>query len=289
MSRIFLAGATGVVGRLLLPRLVAAGHEVTALTRRTADAASLRAQGVDAVVGDVFDADGLRTAVAAAAPEVVMHQLTDLGGLDFAANARIRKVGTRNLVDAALAAGARRMVVQSIAWIYEPGASPATEETPLDLAAESETRRGTVDAVTTMEGLAAKLPEWVVLRYGLLYGPGTWYSPGGLMTGAGKLVANADVSSLLHVEDAAGAALDALEWPTGVVNVVDDVPAPASEWMPAFARAVGAPVPEVVEGERTGWARGADNSLARKDLGWTPAQRSWRDGFAQTAAGPGGA
>ncbi len=289
MSRIFLAGATGVVGRLLLPRLVASGHEVTALTRRTAGAAALRAQGVDAVVGDVFDADGLRTAVAAAAPEVVMHQLTDLGGLDFGANARIRKVGTRNLVDAALAAGVRRMVVQSIAWAYEPGASPASEATPLDRAAESERRRGTVDAVATLEELAAKLPEWVVLRYGTLYGPGTWYSPGGLMTGAGKLVANADVSSFLHVEDAAGAAAAALEWPTGVVNVVDDVPAAAREWVPAFARAVGAPVPETVDAERTGWARGADNSLARKELGWTPAYPSWREGFAQTAAGPGGA
>nr|WP_273482831.1 NAD(P)-dependent oxidoreductase [Kribbella italica] len=282
-----MAGATGVVGRLLLPRLVAGGHEVTALTRRTADAVSLRTQGVDAVVGNVFDADGLRTAVAAAAPEVVMHQLTDLSGLDFAANARIRKAGTRNLVDAALAAGARRMVVQSIAWVYEPGDSPASEATPLDRAAESETRRGTVDAVRTMEELAAKLPEWVVLRYGTLYGPGTWYSPGGLMTE--KLVANADISSFLHVEDAADAAVEALEWPTGVVNVVDDVPAPASEWAPAFARAVGAPVPEVVDGNRTGWARGADNSLARKDLGWTPAYPSWREGFAQTAAGPGGA
>ncbi|GAA1550396.1 NAD(P)-dependent oxidoreductase [Kribbella lupini] len=289
MSRIFLAGATGAVGRQLLPKLVADGHQVTALTRRTADAARLWAQGVEAVVGDVFDADGLRTAVAAAEPEVVMHQLTDLGGLDFAANARIRKAGTRNLVDAALAAGVRRMVVQSIAWVYEPGAEPADERTPLDLAAQSETRRGTVESVATMEELAAKLPEWVVLRYGLLYGPGTWYSPGGLMTEPGKLVANADVSSFLHVEDAAGAAVEALAWPTGVVNVMDDVPAPASEWAPAFARAMGSPVPEVVEGERNGWARGADNSFAREDLEWTPLHRSWRDGFAQTAAGPGGA
>ncbi|WP_432941651.1 NAD-dependent epimerase/dehydratase family protein [Kribbella sp. CA-253562] len=292
MSRIFLAGATGVVGRHLLPRLVAAGHEVTALTRRTADAEGLRSQGARAVVGDVFDADGLRSVVAAAAPEIVMHQLTDLTDLDFAANGRIRRVGTRNLVDAALAAGARRMVVQSIAWVYEPGDRPAGEETPLDLAAESESRRGMVDAVATMERIAGELPEWVVLRYGALYGPGTWFAPGGLRSTQlheGSLVADADVSSFLHVEDAAASAVEALDWPTGVVNVVDDVPAPASEWLPVFARAVGAPAPEVVRKERTGWARGADNTHARKNLGWTPLHSSWREGFAQTAAGPGGA
>jgi nucleoside-diphosphate-sugar epimerase len=292
VSRIFLAGATGVVGRQLLPRLVAAGHEVTALTRRTADAKVLRSQGARAVVGDVFDADGLRDAVAAAAPEVVMHQLTDLAGLDFAANGRIRRVGTRNLVDAALAAGARRMVVQSIAWIYEPGDGPAAEETPLDLAADSESRRSMVDAVATMERIAGELPEWVVLRYGALYGPGTWFAPGGLRTTQlrdGSLVADADISSFLHVEDAAASAVEALDWPTGVVNVVDDVPAPASEWLPVFARAVGAPAPEVVTAERTGWARGADNTHARKELGWTPLHASWREGFAQPAAGPGGA
>ncbi|MEV6282125.1 NAD(P)-dependent oxidoreductase [Kribbella sp. NPDC051770] len=282
MTRIFLAGATGVVGRRLVPRLVAGGHAVTALTRRTADVEALRAQGVEAVVGDVFDADSLRAAVVAAGPEVVMQQLTDLAGLDFAANARLRKVGTRNLVDAAQAAGARRFVVQSIAWAYEAGDEPASEGTPLDVDAESERRRGTVDAVRTMEELAATLPEYVVLRYGTLYGPGTWYAPDGLtveQVRSGQVVANADVSSFLHVDDAAGAAVESLGWPSGAVNVVDDTPAPASEWVPAFARAAGLAGPEPVSAERTGWARGADNSYARKELGWTPQHSSWREGF----------
>ena len=276
--RIFLAGATGAIGRRLVPLLLAAGHDVTALTRR--DPSSLRRQGVTAVVGDVYDAASLREVVAAARPDVVMHQLTDLGSRDFAANGRIRRVGTRNLVDAALAAGARRVISQSISWAYEGGNDPATESTPLDLAAPDKGRRGMVEAVAELENITAEAPEWVVLRYGMLYGPDTWYTKGGLMADlAADLPTGSEITSFLHVEDAAIAAVQALNWPTGPVNIVDNEPAPASAWSPAFAESVGVPAPPTVATSRPAWARGASNAYARTHLAWTPTHPTWRTGF----------
>jgi nucleoside-diphosphate-sugar epimerase len=282
--RIFLAGATGVIGRRLLPMLIENGHEVTALTRQPGEVARLRALGAAAVLGDVLDRDAVLRAVRSAAPEVVMHQLTDLRGQDFEGNSELRKTGTRYLVDAALAAGVRRVVAQSIAWAYQAGDVPAAESTPLDLAA-SGGRLRTVQGVAALEAAVREAPEWVLLRYGLLYGPGTWYARDGLMAERarrGELAADGDVSSFVHIDDAAGAAVTALAWPSGVVNVCDDLPAPGSEWVPAFGRAVGVAVMPVSPGEaeRHRWARGASNAYARQDLSWTPAYPSWREGFA---------
>jgi nucleoside-diphosphate-sugar epimerase len=271
-ERVFLAGATGVVGRLLVPSLLAAGYHVTGITRRPDVATALRAQGADAVVVDVHDAAALADAVRVAAPDVVMHQLTDLSGGDRAANATVRVTGTRNLVDAALAAGVTRIVAQSIAFAYEGGDEPATEDTPLDLAAD-EARLATVLGVASLEESVREAPEWVVLRYGLFYGPGTWYSRGGLTTDT--LVAGNDITSFLHVHDAATAAVRALAWPTGAVNVCDDEPAAGHEWVPEFCRSVGATAPARVDEPRQRWARGADNRYART-LGWVPRYPSWR-------------
>jgi nucleoside-diphosphate-sugar epimerase len=280
--RIFLAGATGVIGRRIVPLLLDAGHQVTGLTRRPSDATALRARGADAVVADVYDADALTDAVRSAAPDVVMHQLTDLGGGDRSANSAIRITGTRNLTDAALAAGVGRIVAQSICWAYEGGDAPATERTALDLAGDP-SRLPTVRAVEALEQTVREVPEWVVLRYGLFYGPDTWYTDGGLMAEtarAGRLPADADVASFVHVDDAAAAAVAALAWPSGAVNVCDDEPAAGHEWVPAFCRSVGAPAPAPVPGtQRHDWARGADNHHAREELGWTPRHLSWRDGF----------
>jgi nucleoside-diphosphate-sugar epimerase len=280
--RIFLAGATGVIGRRVVPLLAGHGHFVTGLVRRPADADWLRGLGADAVVSDVFDRDGVRRAVGSAAPDVVMHQLTDLKGGNFQANSEMRTTGTRHLVDAALAAGVRRVVAQSIAWMYEPGDVPAGEDVPLDLGADG-SRQQTVAGVAALEAAVRELPEWVVLRYGLLYGPGTWYARDGLMAERatrGELAADGDVSSFVQVDDAAGAAVAALEWPTGAVNVCDDVPAAGREWVPAFCRAVGAPAPVTVATGRHGWARGASNEYARNRLNWAPEYPSWREGFA---------
>lgn len=281
--RIFLAGATGVIGRRLVPLLIAQQHRVTGLARRSEGAVWLRGLGAEAVVGDVFDRDEMLRAVRLAAPDVVIDQLTDLAGGNRRANSEIRKTGTRNLVDAALAARVRRVVAQSIAWAYEPGDVPANEGVPLDLGA-SGTRLETVQGVAALEAAVRATPEWVVLRYGALYGPGTWYARVGLyaeQAARGELAADEDVTSFVHVDDAAGAAVDALGWPSGAVNVCDDVPAAGRDWVPGFCRAVGAADPAVSpSAERHGWARGASNEYARKALKWTPTYPSWREGFA---------
>ena len=211
-----------------------------------------------------------------------MHQLTDLAGGSAPANAAVRIHGTRNLVDAAKAAGVCRIVVQSIAWAYEPGDEPAGEDVALDVGAPPP-RATTIEGIAALEGAARELPEWVVLRYGLLYGPGTWYAPDGARADAaraGAIPAGDDVTSFLHVDDAAAAAVDALRWPPGAVNVCDDEPATGREWVPVFCRAVGADPPPAGDAPRAGWARGASNRHMREDLAWTPRHPSWRDGFA---------
>ncbi|WP_245418650.1 NAD(P)-dependent oxidoreductase [Mesorhizobium sp. WSM3864] len=204
--RIFLAGGSGAIGRRLIPQLVAAGHRVTATTRRAEKAEKLRAIGASPVVIDVFDAGGLLAAVAAARPEVVIHQLTDLpAGLDpnrmgesIIGNARVRDEGTRNLVEAATSAGARRLIAQSIAWAYAPGPEPHAETDPLDSGAEG--GRGiSVGGVIALERqvLEGSSMTGIVLRYGHLYGPGT-----------GDEIA---ADPAVHVDAAAYAALLAVE------------------------------------------------------------------------------
>lgn len=279
--RIFVAGATGVVGRRMVPMLLAAGHQVTALTRSTAGAERVRAWGAEPVLGDALNAAEVHAAVLGARPDVVVHQLTDLAVRDTAANSVLRVQGTRHLADAAEVAGVRRSVAQSIAWAYAPGDLPAGEDVPLDLDAP-EPRRTSVAGVAALEEQTARAPEWVVLRYGLLYGPGTWYWGDAAMADAargGTLAATGDVASFVHVDDAAAAAVLAMEWPSGAVNVCDDEPAAGTAWVPVFCRAVGAGGPPVRD-ERAGFARGADNSHARNALGWRPRWSTWRDGFA---------
>ncbi|WCB96501.1 nucleotide-sugar epimerase [Baekduia alba] len=289
--RVFVAGGTGVLGRRIVPALLAQRHHVTVMVRRPERAAPLRAQGVDVVAGDVFDRDVTLRALAAARPDVLLHQLTDLAAGSTEANARIRVEGTRNLVDGAAIAGVRRVVVQSIAWAYAGGDDPADERTPLDTGSTDDVRRRSVDAVMAMEATARELPESIILRNGALYGPGTWYARDGLFgerARAGVLGPSRDVTSFVHVDDAAAAAVLALQWPVGAVNVVDDEPAAGDVWTPAFCAAVGAAAPPAAEdgadaAPRTTWARGASNTYARATLGWTPRWPSWREGFAELA------
>lgn len=278
---VFLAGSTGVLGRRIVPLLVEGGHRVTALIRDANAAAMLQAIGAEPVTVDAFDADALIEVVVKASPDVLMHQLTDLSSGSVAANAAIRSQGTANLMQAAQTAGVRRIIAQSIAWAYAPGDDPAVESIPLDLGAP-EPRQTSVAGVAALETAISAADEWVALRYGLLYGPDTWYRPGGSRADDardGKLAAGPDVSSFIHVDDAATAAVLAMDWPTGPVNVCDDDPAPSSEWAPVFCAAVGAPPPPPADGERPGWARGADSSYARTELGWLPVHRTWREGF----------
>jgi nucleoside-diphosphate-sugar epimerase len=217
--RILIAGASGVIGHALVKLLVASGHAVTGTTRSPARAAALRAAGATPLVLNVFDARPLADAVAAARPEVVVHQLTDLpdqlepGGLvdALARNARVRAEGTRNLVAAAVRAGTRRLVAQSIAWAYAPGPEPHHEDDPLDASAEGG-RAVTVLGVAELERLVTSVPriDGLVLRYGQLYGPGTWSAgPSG--------------SAPVHAGAAArAAALAVARGLPGIYNIVED-------------------------------------------------------------------
>jgi nucleoside-diphosphate-sugar epimerase len=277
--RVFLAGATGVIGSSLLPRLTRE-HEVVAITRKPDMAPRLTQTGAAARLVDVFDRDALFAAVHDARPDVVIHQLTDLAGGDTNANASLRTMGTRNLVDAARAAGVPKMIAQSIAWVYAPGDAPAVETDPLDLAATGP-RKVSVDGVAALEAAVAEMPAFVILRYGMLYGRGTWYAPGALMAERakrGELVADDAVTSFLHVEDAAAACIQALAPVIGTFNVCDDEPAPAHAWLPAFAEWVSAPAPQRTTGGPP-WARGANNSRMKQTLRFIPVNRSWRQGF----------
>ncbi len=210
---VMIAGATGAVGRLIVPQLLDAGHKVTGTSRTPAGVERVKGQGASAVQVDALDKDGLFDAVTTAAPDVVIHQLTDLSAADGEATNRLRRVGTRNLVDAAKSAGVRRIIAQSISWAYAPGDTPANETVPLDVGAE-EPRGGMVEGIRVLEDTAAELDTAVLLRCGILYGPGTWYAPGGAAAAAlagdpdapflGYLEADSSVTSFLHVADAAG-------------------------------------------------------------------------------------
>lgn len=216
---VFLAGATGVIGRRLSLMLMADGHAVTGTTRSRAKAAQLRSCGVMPVVVDVFDGEAFRRAVVQTRPDIVIHQLTDLTGLldparreaILARNARLRIEGTANLVAAAVAAGARRLIAQSIAFAYAEGPAPHAETDPL---ASGESGPGAVTArgVRALEEAVrhASDVQGVVLRYGRLYGPGTWHDAA---TGRGPL----------HVDAAAHAArLAATRGAAGIYNIAED-------------------------------------------------------------------
>ena len=303
--RIFVAGATGVIGRPLVKALVAGGHTVIGMTRRPERATELRATGAEAVVCDVFDAPALTEALKQAHPDAVIHQLTEIPqrldtrkvAAQLAPTNRLRDEGTRNLVAAAQAAGARRLIAQSIAFVYAPtGGWVKDESAPLNLGAHGPGAE-IVAAVASLERqvLAA---GGLVLRYGYFYGPASGFAPGGGYATMAKrrmlpvVGSGAGVWSFIHVDDAVSATVAALtRGAPGVYNVVDDEPAPARAWVPVFVRAAGGGramrVPAVagrIAGGRFAVEtmtiqRGASNAKARAELGWAPAHR-WRDELA---------
>lgn len=232
--RVFVAGAAGAIGRQLVPMLIRAGHVVTGTTRSAERAAWLRSQGAQAVVVDVLDADALRAAVVDAGPQVVIHQLTDLaagfGVEQLRANARLRQVGTRNLMDAAVAARATRMIAQSGAWLYAPGPEPHAEHDPL-LDPTIVPDHPVLPGIIELERIVTSTPgvDGLVLRYGFLYGPGTE----GTDPADGPTV---------HVVAAADAAARAVHRGSpGIYNVVDDGGSVSNErarqvlgWQPTY-------------------------------------------------------
>jgi nucleoside-diphosphate-sugar epimerase len=317
--RVFLAGATGAIGRRLVPPLVEAGHEVTAVTRSEKKLDKLYESGTEPILCDVFDAERLGSVVAEAEPDAVINQLTDLPqNLNprklkeyYAANNRVRRDGTSNLLSAALGAGVRRFLVQGSAYWYAPAGGPVkTEVAPLYLDAPPpigpavETIKEVEESVISADGI-----EGVVLRYGMFYGPGTWYAKDGdvgrrVRKRRYPMIGNGEGTySFVHVDDAASATVAAFERARpGVYNVVDDDPATAAEWMPVYAEALGAKrpprAPAFVAGLIVGralveWSlrlRGASNEKIKEELGWRPQYESWRRGFFEyaAAASPGG-
>ncbi len=310
--KVFLAGATGAIGRSLVPQLIEAGHEATAITRSEEKLGMLGQLGAEPVLCDVFDAGRLGSVVERAEPDAVINELTNLPqslnprklGEYYAANNRVRREGTTNLLDAARSAGVRRFLVQGSAyWYAQTGGPVKTEEASLYLDAPPpigpavQTIKRVEDAVLSTEGI-----EGVVLRYGFFYGPGTWYAKDGdvgrqvrkrryPMIGRGE-----GTYSFIHVDDAASATVVALEGTRqGIYNVVDDEPATAAQWMPVYAEALEAKRPPripafvarlIVGDALVTWSlglRGASNAKIKAELGWRPRYASWRQGFFEDA------
>lgn len=316
--KVFVAGATGALGRRLVPVLVEAGHEVTGMTRTPGKTELLRRLGATPVVADALDAGAVARAVAERGPDVVVHQLTALSGSidprhfdrDFAATNRLRTEGTDHLLTAARAAGVRRLVAQGFAgWpAARIGGPVKTEDDPLDLDPPAPFRR-TLAALRHLEDAVtgADWTEGLVLRYGGFYGPGTSLSldPVGEHVKAVRarkfpLVGDgAGVWSFIHVDDAAAATAAAVErGGRGVYNVVDDEPAPVRDWLPVLAAALGGPRPRriprwlarILAGEAVTVmmteVRGASNEKAKRTLGWRPSYASWRRGFIEGLGAP---
>ncbi len=297
-----MAGGTGAIGRPLVRDLVASGHSVTVYARQAQRVDALDVPAVTVAVGDALDTDTLTAAVRAARPEVVINQLTNLpqsanpiaAKRGFDRTSRLRREVSGALVRAARAAGARRVVAQSISFAYKPGPGVRLETDPLwtDAGGQIGLLAGSVAALESAT-LGDPDVEGVVLRYGSFYGPGTYFSPGGLyaaMVAKRRLPIPGDgggMFGLLHIEDAAAATVAALDGPNGIYNVVDDVPAPASEWMPMMAELLGAKPPRHVPEALARIGAGTfiayllchqpavSNQRAKSELGWTPAHPDW--------------
>jgi nucleoside-diphosphate-sugar epimerase len=313
--RILVAGATGALGRQLVPRLVARGHEVSGMTRTDSKQQLLRDMGATPIVADALDPDAVALAVAESRPDVIVHELTAIPGApnmrhfdrDFAQTNRLRTEGTDHLLSAGRAAGVKRFVAQSFAGLTfeRSGSLVKSEDAPLDLTPPGPIRE-TNAAIRHVERavIDADWTEGIVLRYGGFYGPGTSLD----LDGGGYVDAirarkfpivgdGGGVWSFIHIEDAADATVAAIEHGSrGIYNIVDDDPATVADWLPATARALGAKPPRhvprwfgrLVAGELAAVMmtemRGASNAKAKRELGWQPNHPSLTRTFAGAAA-----
>ncbi len=307
--RVFVAGATGAIGRQLSPSLVKAGHQVVGMTRSPGKAEGIRAAGAEPVVADALNSEAVMEAVRKSAPEVIVHELTaidpsfDIRRFDreFALTNRLRTEGTDNLIRAGRAAGCRRIVAQSFAgWPYARTGGPVkTEEDPLDLNPPAALRTA-LQAIRHLESAVTETPgmEGIVLRYGGFYGPGNAIGAGGALLDQIKrrkipiIGGGTGIWSFVHIADAAQATVAAVEGrASGIYNIVDDDPAPVADWLSTLASLAGAKPPLRIPA----WmgrlaigkhgvimmteARGAANAKAKRELGWEPVWSTWREGF----------
>jgi 2-alkyl-3-oxoalkanoate reductase len=308
--RVFVAGATGVIGQYLVPGLITAGHEVTASTRSPLKVSQLEKQGATPVIVDGLDREALLKAVAATQPEVIIHQMTALTSMksfrnldhQFAVTNELRTTGTDYLLEAAQMAGTRRFIAQSfIGWNNaRSGSAVKTEQDPLD----PHPLPGTTESLAAVryleETVPTAVPEGLVLRYGIFYGHGA----SDLMLEVVRkrqlpvIGGGAGIWSFTEITDAAAATVAAVSHGApGLYNVVDDEPAPVAQWVPYLAACLGAKRPmrapawlgRLLGGEMiVSWmmeGRGASNEKAKRELGWTPKYPSWRDGFPVWAEG----
>jgi 2-alkyl-3-oxoalkanoate reductase len=308
--RVFVTGATGALGRHLVPGLVAAGHEVTATTRTPGKMAQLRKAGAEPVLMDGLDREAVITAVLAAAPQVIVHEMTALASVrslrnfdrEFAATNELRTRGTDNLLAAAAEAGTRRVIAQGFTgWPNERSGGPVkTEDDPLDSRAIPSTAQGLAAIRHVEEAVPAGAPEGIVLRYGGFYGPGASEPLLDLVRKRRVPVigGGTGIWSFIEITDAAAATLAAVErGAPGVYNVVDSDPAPVADWLPYLAKVAGAKPPlrvpvwigrllagDLVVMQMT-TMRGSSNEKARKELGWEPRYASWREGFRAWVSG----
>jgi nucleoside-diphosphate-sugar epimerase len=289
--RVLVAGATGVIGLRLVPLLTAAGHAVTSMSR---------AQGTD-----LLDREAVRRAVGVTEPEAIVHMATAIPAQinpktmarDFELTNRLRTEGTRNLLDAAQETGAKRVIAQGLAYAYQPGSGLADEDAPLWTRPPAQFAP-VLDALVELEQRTLGA-NGLVLRFGHLYGPRSFFSPGGayaeqVREGKFPVVGKGEsVLSFTHAADAASAVVAALDIDlAGVLNVVDDTPVAMKDWIPAFAAMLGGPRPRHIPAAVArlvagGWGaafmtqlRGASNARARSTLGWRPRFASWSEGFA---------
>ena len=307
--RVFVTGATGALGRHLVPGLVAAGHEVTATTRTPGKVAQLREAGVEPVVLDGLDREAVIAAVLAAAPEVIVHEMTALASMRslrnpdklFAVTNDLRTRGTDNLLTAAARAGTRRVIAQSYVSANERSGGPVkTEEDPLDSQPIPTASRALAAIKHVEKTVPLAAPEGIVLRYGSFYGPGASEILLDLVRKRQLPVigGGTGIWSFIEITDAAAATLAAVDrGAPGVYNLADSDPAPVAQWLPYLAKVAGAKPPlrvpawlgrllagEFVVAQMTS-ARGSSNEKARKELGWEPRYASWREGFRAWVSG----
>jgi nucleoside-diphosphate-sugar epimerase len=310
--KVFIAGATGAVGRPLVRQLLDEGHEVTGLARNNDSARRLKDQGAEAEIVDLFDSKAVQAAMARSAPEVVINQLTALpknytpDSMQAATpvDRALRRDGGANLQSAAAASGVRRYILQSSAFWYEPGTGLADESSTFAIHASPYIASGSRFYYDLEQAARAiRGPELVLLRYGFLYGPGTWFANDGnvadqVRQGQFPVVGDGSaVWSWVHVEDAARAAVLVLDrGPAGAYNIVDDDPSPLKTWLGAYARWLGtSPPPSLTVGQvqdadliyNATRLRGASNAKARNELDFRPRRLEWlRDSAAKERGSP---